>query len=172
MRKLTMAELERLDAETFALREKKPIWLILDNIRSLQNVGACFRTADAFGIEGLALCGFTGRPPHREIHRSALGAEETVAWRGFSTTEEAILALESEGFAPVALEQTTERTMLEHLDRGAYPKIALVLGNEVDGVSEEALALCKASVEIPQEGTKHSLNVSVAAGVALYALTR
>jgi tRNA G18 (ribose-2'-O)-methylase SpoU len=172
MRKLSMPELERLDAEEFERQEKKPIWLVLDNIRSLQNVGACFRTADAFGIEGLALCGFTGRPPHRDIHRSALGAEETVAWRGFETTVDALAALEAEGFAPIALEQTTERTILADLDRVAYPKIALVLGNELDGVSEEALALCKGSVEIPQEGTKHSLNVSVAAGIALYSLTR
>lgn len=166
MRKLTMDELNRISKAEFEQAAKTPIILILDNIRSLSNVGAFFRTADAFRIEELVLCGITACPPHREIHKTALGADETVKWRYFETTEAACQALIDEGYKIFAVEQVEGSVLLQ--DFQFEPKTAYLLGNEVDGVSEAALPFCNGAIELPQEGTKHSINVSVCAGIVMW----
>ena len=166
MRKLTTDELNRLSKEEFAQAEKLPIIVVLDNIRSLSNVGAFFRTADAFRVEALYLCGITACPPHREIHKTALGADETVSWRYFETTAAACQALKNEGYRIFAVEQIEDSVSLQDFEFG--PRTAYVLGNEVEGVGEEALPFCDGAIELPQEGTKHSLNVSVCAGIVLW----
>jgi tRNA G18 (ribose-2'-O)-methylase SpoU len=168
MRKLSMDELQRLDAEGFKNSEKIPVVAVLDNIRSLNNVGSFFRTADAFALEKLVLCGFTGTPPHREIHRAALGAEDTVAWEHAENTAEALQQLAAAGYRCLAIEQTTGSVALHQMDWRQADKYALVFGNEVEGVSDEALAACHGAIEIPQSGTKHSLNVSVCGGMVLW----
>jgi tRNA G18 (ribose-2'-O)-methylase SpoU len=168
MRKLSMDELNRLDTDGFKNSEKIPVVVVLDNIRSLNNVGAFFRTADAFGMQALYLCGITGTPPHRELHRSALGAEETVDWRYFEQTETALTELRAAQYHCLAVEQTTESVPLQAADFDRNARYALVFGNEVEGVSNEALALCTGAIEIPQSGTKHSLNVSVCGGIVLW----
>ncbi len=166
MRKLTMDELNRISKAEFEQAEKTPIILILDNIRSLSNVGAFFRTADAFRIKELVLCGITACPPHREIHKTALGADETVKWRYFETTEAACQALIDEGYKIFAVEQVEGSVLLQNFQ--FEPKTAYLLGNEVDGVSEAALPYCQGAIELPQEGTKHSINVSVCAGIVMW----
>lgn len=166
MRKLSMDELNRLNKEDFEKAEKLPIIIVLDNIRSLSNVGAFFRTADAFRIGALYLCGITACPPHREIHKTALGADETVCWRYFDTTEAACRALRDEGYRIFAVEQVEDSVPLQEFE--FEPKTAYLLGNEVEGVSEEALPYCEGAIELPQEGTKHSLNVSVCAGIVMW----
>ena len=166
MRKLTTDELNRISKEEFERAEKTPIIIVLDNIRSLSNVGAFFRTADAFRIEALYLCGITACPPHREIHKTALGADETVQWRYFATTEAACQALKDEGYRIFAVEQIEGSVALQ--DFKFEPHTAYILGNEVEGVGEEALPYCDGAIELPQEGTKHSLNVSVCAGIVLW----
>lgn len=166
MRKLKNEELNRLSKEAFAKAEKTPIIIVLDNIRSLSNVGAFFRTADAFRIEALYLCGITACPPHREIHKTALGADETVSWRYFETTEEACRALLEEGYRIFAVEQVEGSEPMQNF--GFAPHTAFILGNEVEGVSEEALPYCESAIELPQEGTKHSINVSVCAGIVMW----
>ena len=166
MRKLTTDELNRLSKEEFNQAEKMPIIIVLDNIRSLSNVGAFFRTADAFRVEALYLCGITACPTHREIHTTALGADETVKWRYFETTEAACQALKAEGYGIFAVEQIEGSIALQDFE--FRPKTAYVLGNEVEGVAEEALPFCDGAIELPQEGTKHSLNVSVCAGIVLW----
>lgn len=166
MRKLNTDELNRLSKEDFQSAEKLPIILILDNIRSLSNVGAFFRTADAFRIKELVLCGITACPPHREIHKTALGADETVSWRYFETTEEACQTLSNEGYRIFAVEQVEGSVPLQ--DFSFEPQTAYILGNEVEGVSEEALPYCDGAIELPQEGTKHSLNVAVCAGIVMW----
>ena len=166
MRKLTTDELNRLSKEEYEQAEKTPIIMVLDNIRSLSNVGAFFRTADAFRIEALYLCGITACPPHREIHKTALGADETVTWRYFETTEAACQALKVAGYSIFAVEQIEGSVSLQEFK--FEPHTAYVLGNEVEGVSEEALPFCDGAIELPQEGTKHSLNVSVCAGIVLW----
>lgn len=166
MRKLSMDELNRLNKEDFEKAEKLPIIIVLDNIRSLSNVGAFFRTADAFRIGALYLCGITACPPHREIHKTALGADETVCWRYFDTTEAACRALRDEGYRIFAVEQVEDSVPLQEFK--FEPKTAYLLGNEVEGVSEEALPYCEGAIELPQEGTKHSLNVSVCAGIVMW----
>ena len=168
MRKLTMPELNRLPVEDFQRARKSPVVLVLDNVRSLHNVGAVFRTADAFALEKLYLCGVTGRPPHRDITKTALGSTESVAWAHAATTLEAARQLQAAGYQLVAVEQTTASVLLPQFRPAPGRPLALVLGNEVFGVDDEVLALCEAAVEIPQFGTKHSLNVSVAAGVVLW----
>ena len=168
MRKLTMQELNRLPVADFKATPKSPVVLVLDNVRSLHNVGAVFRTADAFALEQLYLCGVTGRPPHREITKTALGSTESVAWTYTATTLEAVMQLQAAGYQLVAVEQTTASVPLPQFQPAPGRPLALVLGNEVFGVDDEVLALCEAAVEIPQLGTKHSLNVSVAAGVVLW----
>ena len=161
-----MEELQRLSKEAYAEAEKLPVIIVLDNIRSLSNVGSVFRTADAFRIKELFLCGITACPPHREIHKTALGADETVRWRYFPTTKEACESLKAMGYRMVAVEQVEGSVMLQ--DFKVEPYTSFILGNEVEGVGEEALAFCSSAVEIPQEGTKHSLNVSVCAGILMW----
>lgn len=168
MRKLSMDELNRLSKEDFEQAEKLPIIIVLDNIRSLSNVGAFFRTADAFRIGELMLCGITACPPHREIHKTALGADETVKWRYFETTEAACQQLKAEGYRIFAIEQVEDSVPLQ--DFNFEPHTAYLLGNEVEGVSEEALPYCEGAIELPQEGTKHSINVSVCAGIVMWKL--
>ncbi len=168
MRKLTMTELNRLPVADFKATPKSPVVLVLDNVRSLHNVGAVFRTADAFALEKIYLCGVTGRPPHREITKTALGSTESVAWEYAPTTLEAARALQEQGYQLVAVEQTTTSVQLPQFRPAPGRPLALVLGNEVFGVDDAVLALCDVAVEIPQFGTKHSLNVGVAAGVVLW----
>ena len=163
-----MEELNRLTVADFKNTQKFPLVLVLDNVRSLHNVGALFRTADAFAIEKIWLCGITGRPPQREITKTALGATESVAWEYAPTTTAAVQQLQAAGYVVVAVEQTTDSQSLSTFQPEAGRPYALVVGNEVFGVEDEVLALCDAAVEIPQFGTKHSLNVSVAAGVVLW----
>lgn len=166
MRKLSMDELHRLSKDAYGQVEKLPVVIVLDNVRSLSNVGAVFRSADAFRIGELFLCGITACPPHREIHKTALGADETVPWRYFSSTEEACRTLKSMGYRIVAVEQVEGSVMLQ--DFKMEPNMAFIMGNEVDGVSDEALPFCDTAIEIPQEGTKHSLNVSVCSGIIMW----
>ena len=166
MRKLNMEELNRISKEDFEKAEKLPIIIVLDNIRSLSNVGAFFRTADAFRIGALYLCGITACPPHREIHKTALGADETVRWRYFETTEDACKALKDEGYRIYAVEQVEGSVQLQ--DFKFEEHTAYLLGNEVEGVSEVALPYCDGAIELPQEGTKHSINVSVCAGIVMW----
>lgn len=166
MRKLQMDELNRVDKETYKSLEKLPIIIILDNIRSLSNIGSVFRTADAFRIKELLLCGITACPPHREIHKTALGADESVDWRYFENTEDACRWVKDAGYKIYAVEQIEGSTMLHDFE--IESNTAYILGNEVDGVSEQALSLCDGAVELPQEGTKHSLNISVCAGIVMW----
>ncbi len=168
MRKLSMDELNRISKEDFEKAEKLPIIIVLDNIRSLSNVGAFFRTADAFRIGELFLCGITACPPHREIHKTALGADETVKWRYFSTTEAACQRLKEDGYQVFAVEQVDGSVALQ--DFRFEPHSAYIFGNEVEGVSETALPYCNGAIELPQEGTKHSINVSVCAGIVMWKL--
>ncbi|MBS1603549.1 MAG: RNA methyltransferase [Bacteroidetes bacterium] len=167
-----MDELNRKSVNEFRESEKTPVVVVMDNIRSMHNVGSVFRTADAFLIQGIYLCGYTPQPPHRDIHKTALGAEETVDWRYFATTAEAVRSLKSDGYAVFAVEQTVGSVFLQEFSVGHSGPLAVVFGNEVDGVGEEALALCDGSVEIPQLGMKHSLNISIAAGIVLWELVR
>ena len=166
MYKLSMDELNRISKEDFERAEKLPIIIILDNIRSLSNVGAFFRSADAFRIGELVLCGITACPPHREIHKTALGADETVRWRYYESTEAACQALKSEGYRIFAVEQVEGSVPLQ--DFKFERNTAYILGNEVEGVSEEALPYCEGAIELPQAGTKHSINVSVCAGIVMW----
>ena len=166
MRKLTMEELHRLSKEAYDKVDKLPVIIVLDNIRSLSNVGSVFRSADAFRIAEIFLCGITACPPQREIHKTALGAEETVPWRFFQTTSEACETLHRMGYKVYAVEQVEGSVMLQHYS--VEPNTAFVMGNEVDGVSDEALAFCDGAIEIPQGGTKHSLNVSVCSGIIMW----
>ena len=163
-----MDELNRLSKEDFEQAEKLPVIIVLDNIRSLSNVGAFFRTADAFRIGELMLCGITACPPHREIHKTALGADETVKWRYYETTEVACEVLKAEGYRIFAVEQIENSVPLQ--DFKFEPHTAYILGNEVEGVCEEALPYCEGAIELPQEGTKHSINVSVCAGIVMWKL--
>lgn len=165
-----MDELHRLTKEEYKAAAKLPVVVVLDNVRSLSNVGAVFRSADAFRIGEVFLCGITACPPHREIHKTALGADETVPWRYFSSTVDACRELKSMGYRIFAVEQVEGSVMLQ--DFKATPDLAVILGNEVDGVSDEALTFCDGAIEIPQEGTKHSLNVSVCSGIIMWDLFR
>lgn len=168
IRKLKNKELNRLSADDFKLAEKFPLLLALDNVRSMLNVGSMFRTADSFKLEGLILGGISGQPPHREIHKSALGAEETVAWWHYPNLAQGLKEWKEEGYCILGLEQTTGSMDIRQYTL-SRPSI-LVLGNEVEGVSDEVLALCEAVLEIPQWGSKHSLNVGVSAGIAAWQL--
>lgn len=168
MKKLAITELNRLSQEEVKTAQKAPFVVVLDNIRSLNNVGSAFRTSDAFGIEKIVLCGITGIPPHRDIHKTALGAQETVVWEYAETTKQAIEKLKSEGYTIALIEQIDESVSLEKYVFSKKEKTAFVFGNEVFGVSEEALELADVAIEIPQFGAKHSLNVSVTIGVVLW----
>ncbi len=172
MRKLKNEELNRMDLETFKSAEKIPVVIVLDNIRSMHNVGSTFRTADAFAIEKIYLCGITAQPPHREIHKTALGATESVQWEHVDDTNELTTRLKQEGFQIAAIEQADESISLEEFQLVDQQKLALVFGNEVFGVNEKVVESADFCLEIPQFGTKHSLNVSVSIGVVLWDLVK
>ena len=168
MRKLKLQELNRVDNEAFKKQPKTPLVLVLDNIRSGLNVGSAFRTSDGFGLEKIYLCGITATPPHKEILKTAIGASESVAWEYSDTTLKTILKLKKAGFKIVAVEQVDQRTWLQDFIIDFGIKYALVFGNEVDGISEEILPNIDACIEIPQMGTKHSLNISVCVGIVVW----
>lgn len=168
MRKLTIHELNRLTVEDFKNTEKFPLCVVLDNVRSLHNVGAAFRTCDAFAVSKLWLGGITGRPPHREITKTALGSDESVPWEHAPDVPALVERLRAEGWQVVAVEQTTGSVPLPAFQPAPNQPLALVFGNEVFGVDDAVLAHCDAAVEIPQFGTKHSLNVSVTVGVLVW----
>ena len=172
MRKLEMDELNRKSVAAFKVSKKIPIVVILDNVRSMHNVGSVFRTADAFLLEGIYLCGYTPKPPHRDIHKTALGATETVDWKHFHSARDACLELLDKEYELIAIEQVERSIPLQEFTNKEFGRIALIFGNELTGVSCEILELCKASIEIPQFGMKHSLNISVAAGIVLWELVR
>lgn len=171
MRKLRMSELNRLSVENFKKTDKLPVAVVLDEVRSTLNVGSVFRTADAFLIDQVLLCGITPQP-NREMNKTALGATESVDWQYFKNTTSAVEQLKKEGFQVWAVEQTNQSVKLQDFDFEGDTKIALVFGHEVKGVSNEVLQLCDGALEIPQLGTKHSLNISVSAGITLWELTR
>ena len=170
MRKLENSELDRKSVEAFKESEKTPIILVLDDIRSLHNIGSVFRTADAFLIEKIYLCGITAAPPNKEIHKTALGATETVAWEHHENVLEVIETLKKENVMTLAIEQVESAIFLQDFQVEKSKKYALVFGNEVYGVSQEAVAFCDGCIEIPQLGTKHSLNISVSAGIVVWDL--
>lgn len=168
MRKLENNELERKSLEAFKEAKKTPIIIVLDDIRSLHNIGSVFRTADAFLIEKIILCGITATPPNKEINKTALGATETVVWEHYANVVEVIENLKKENVAVFAVEQVENAVLLQNFEIDKTKKYALVFGNEVFGVSQEAVAICDGCIEIPQLGTKHSLNISVSAGIVLW----
>lgn len=169
--KKSMDELERLSADEMKAAEKHPVIVIMDDVRSMHNVGSAFRTGDAFAIEALYLCGYTPTPPHRDIHKTALGATETVSWKHFETTMDAVNHAKALGCKIYAVEQAHNSTMLNTL-QWQNERIALVFGNEVSGVNEEVMAMADGCIEIPQFGSKHSLNISVSMGVVLWEMIR
>ena len=169
-RKRSNAELNRLNPEEFKAAQKIPLVVVLDNVRSLNNIGSIFRTADAFRIEEVLLCGITARPPHKDIRKTALGATESVAWRYFEQTQEALNDLRSKNYKIAAVEQAENAYALNDFEVDLSQGLAVVFGHEVQGVAQEVVDLCDAVIEIPQFGTKHSLNVSVSAGIVLWNL--
>lgn len=168
MRKLKITELNRLTADEFKNEKKTPLVVVLDNVRSLHNVGSVFRTADAFLVEAVYLCGITSTPPHAEIHKTALGAENTVNWEYFDDAKNAVDKLKADGYIIYAVEQAAGSTMLTDLVLDKSKKYAVILGNEVKGVQQLVIDACDGCVEIPQFGTKHSLNVSVTGGIIIW----
>lgn len=170
MRKLENSELDRKSIEDFKKSDKTPLILVLDDIRSLHNIGSVFRTADAFLIEKIILCGITATPPNKEIHKTALGATETVAWEHHENVLEVIENLKKENVLTLAIEQVESSVFLQDFKVVKNQKYALVFGNEVYGVAQEAVAICDGCIEIPQLGTKHSLNIAVSAGIVVWDL--
>jgi len=168
MKKLKLEELGRISVDQFKEATKISVCILLDNVRSLHNVGSAFRTADSFRIEKIYLTGITGTPPHREIQKTALGATESVSWEYAEKTQDVIQKLKSDGYVIVLIEQTTESTLLNDFLVDKSKKYCLVFGNEVNGVSDEAIALGDVALEIPQGGTKHSLNISVCVGIVAW----
>ena len=166
--KLSMEQLGRMSVDEFKSSDKFPLTIVVDNVRSMHNVGSIFRTSDAFLVEKIYLCGITPTPPHREIQKTALGATESVDWQYADSTIEVVNQLKKEGWTILALEQTTNSVMLDKLKVEKGEKIAIVLGNEVEGIDQEVINLCDKAVEIPQFGTKHSFNVSVSCGIMLW----
>lgn len=171
-RKLLNSELGRLSKEEFRKKKRLPVVIVLDNIRSQHNIGAAFRSADAFCAQSIFLCGICSVPPSPEIHKSALGAEESMEWSYFEKTEDAILKLKNEGYKILSVEQTENSTMLNNLELFEKEKYAFVFGNEVKGVAQEIADISDLVVEIPQSGTKHSINVSVSIGIVLWEAAR
>lgn len=167
-RKLKITEMGRMNAEEFRASKKMPLIVVLDDVRSMYNVGSVFRTADAFRVEAIYLCGITAQPPHPEIHKTALGAEDTVAWRHFDTAMEAVQSLKEQGYTVLSIEQCEGSTMLNDLEVKEVKKYAIILGNEVKGVHQEVVDASDGCIEIPQFGTKHSLNVSTTAGIVIW----
>lgn len=170
--KLKLEELNRVDVETFKNIKKIPLIVVLDNIRSMHNVGATFRTADAFLIEKIVLCGITPQPPHREIHKAALGATESVNWSYESDINVAITDLKRQGFEIIGIEQTSESKIITDFKINRTKKYVVILGNEVEGITDEALPNINYFIEIPQLGTKHSLNVSVCGGIVMWEFSK
>ena len=168
LRKLKITEMNRLTVEEFRKTSKFPLSVVMDNVRSMHNVGAVFRTSDAFLLESIYLCGITAVPPHPELHKTALGAEDTVNWIYFKETFDAVKELKAKGYTVLAIEQCEGSTILDKLEVNPHEKYAVVLGNEVKGVQQDVVDMCDGCIEIPQFGTKHSLNVSVAAGIVLW----
>lgn len=171
MKKKTTDELNRLSSNSYSNSLKTPVWIILENLRSAHNIGSFFRTADAFGLAGISICGYSARPPHKQLDKVALGATESVEWLGFDNTIDAIMESKKNGYAVFGVEQIHQAYSLENMP---CPKngIALVFGNEVNGIQEKTLALCDGAIEVPQFGIKHSLNVSVCGGSVLWEATR
>lgn len=172
MRKLTVEELNRMDIKEFHQSEKLPLIIVLDNIRSLHNVGSVFRTADAFRLQGVWLCGITACPPAAEIHKTALGAEDSVSWDYFEDTLDAVERLQREGYEVLAVEQVEGSLKLNTFRIDPAKRYALILGNEVKGVRQDVVDAADAALEIPQYGTKHSMNVSVTAGIVMWEFER
>ena len=166
--KLTTEEMHRLTVEEFRASEKLPLTVVLDNVRSLNNIGSVFRTSDAFRVEHIALCGITATPPHREIHKTALGAEESVEWSYCEDTAECVRGLKEKGYRVYAVELAHDSLKLGTDTIATDKPVAIVFGNEIDGVQEEVMELCDGYLEIPQAGTKHSLNVSCAAAIVIW----
>lgn len=167
-RKIKNAELNRLSAEEFKDTEKSPIVVVLDNIRSLNNIGSVFRTSDAFLIERICLCGICAYPPHRDIHKTALGAEDAVSWKHYEKTEDAVNELKAEGYKIYSIEQVENSIALQDFNPSKDDKYAFIFGNEVKGVQQKIVDLSDGYIEIPQYGTKHSFNISVTAGMVLW----
>lgn len=170
MRKLKLAELNRVSIAEFKTGEKFPVAVVLDNVRSMHNIGSIFRTADGFAVEKLYLCGITATPPHRDIEKTALGATQSVAWEYCQTALDALVKLRNEGYVVIAVEQAENSIMLNEFELLAGKKYALVFGNEVNGVSDEVMQRIDGCIEIPQFGTKHSFNIVVSAGIVLWDL--
>jgi len=168
MRKLNITELKRISTEEFKKSEKLPLVVVLDEVRSLHNVGSVFRTSDAFRVESIYLCGITAIPPHPEIHKTALGAEDSVSWIYYKDTRDAVNKLKDEGYTVLSIEQVEGSTMLQDVELEENKKYAIVFGNEVKGVKQEVVDMCDGCIEIPQFGTKHSLNISVTAGMVIW----
>ena len=172
MRKLRTVEMHRMTVEQFHEAQKMPLVVVLDDVRSLYNVGSVFRSCDAFRVEAVYLCGITATPPHPEIHKTALGGEDSVAWRYFPTATEAIESLHNDGFFVYSIEQVEGSTKLQNLQLDTDKHYAIVLGNEVKGVHQEVVDMSDGCLEIPQFGTKHSLNVSVTAGMVIWEVAK
>ena len=172
MRKLTVEDMHRIDVETFKQSEKLPLVMVLDNVRSLHNVGSVLRTADAFRIETVYMCGITATPPSAEIHKTALGAEDSVNWQYFEDTMQAVDKLKNEGYTVLAVEQVEGSLKLGNFAFEPQKKYALIMGNEVKGVRQDVVDACHQALEIPQYGTKHSMNVSVTAGIVMWEVER
>lgn len=170
--KLKITEMERLTTQDFRQSTKLPLVVVLDNVRSLHNIGSVFRSADAFRVEAIYLCGISSTPPHAEIHKTALGAEDSVTWHYLSDALEAVESLKRQAYTCYAVEQTRNSLQLPAVEPLPGEKYALVLGNEVRGVQQQVVDACHASIEIPQYGTKHSLNVSVSAGIVIWDFAR
>ncbi|MDR2474830.1 MAG: RNA methyltransferase [Bacteroidales bacterium] len=168
MRKLKITELHRISIDEFKRANKIPLVIVLDNVRSLHNIGSIFRTADAFLVERVILCGISSTPPDAEIHKTALGAEYSVAWEYSESTVEAALSLKADGYCVFSLEQADKSFMLDEILLNKSKKYVIILGNEVHGVQQEVVDCCDACIEIPQYGTKHSLNVSIAGGIVIW----
>lgn len=170
MRKLNVTELSRISTEEFKQVEKIPLIILLDHVRSLNNIGSVFRTSDAFRVQAIYLCGITATPPHAEIHKTALGAEFSVDWKYFKNTGDAVRELQAKGIKVFAIEQVERSVMLQDFQTKEGAQYAVVFGNEVKGVDQQVVDICDGCIEIPQYGTKHSLNVSVTAGIVIWDL--
>lgn len=168
MQKLKLDDLNRVSIDEFKEQEKLPVIVVLDNVRSMHNIGSIFRTADGFSIAGVYLCGITAQPPHREIEKTALGATQSVSWQHFNTTIDAVEALRVDGYEIIAIEQAAGSTMLNTYKPDVNKKFALIFGNEVNGVADEVMTKIDECIEIPQFGTKHSFNITISAGIVLW----
>jgi len=168
LRKLKLDELNRASVEEFKTQQKLPIAVVLDNVRSMHNVGSIFRTCDGFAVEQVCLCGITGQPPHREIEKTALGATQAISWTYYAEALQAVEQLRKDGYKIIAIEQAENSIMLNQFKASENEKYALIFGNEVNGVSDEVMKVIDACIEIPQFGTKHSFNIVVSAGIVLW----